>query len=153
MNSQEVTKSRRFSPVMQFSIYSENKVGRLNEIANIFAANQIHILAVSTVDNTECSIIRLIVDYPEQASALMEENNITFSRIDVVAVEMVSEANLKRITSALVEAEININYLYPFLMRPHGRSGLVIRSEDNELAVEILRMHQVVILSQEDIAR
>lgn len=147
------TRSSRFTPVRQLSVYSENKVGRLHELTGILAANKVHILAVSSIDSTDSSIVRLIVDYIEHAIALLEENNFAHNEAEVVAVEITTEASLKKVTYALVEAEINIHYIYPFLMRPHGNSGLVLRLEDNDLAIEVLRQHQVNVLSQEDIAR
>lgn len=146
-------KNKTFTPVKQFSIYAENKVGRLNEILAILSANNVHIMALCSVDTTDCTIIRIIVDYFEQAAALLEENAFPFTVAEIIAVELDSEEQLKKVTSTLVETEINIHYIYPFLMRPYGKSGLVIRLEDNELAISILRQHQVNVLSQEDIAR
>ena len=149
----DATKSVRFTPIQQFSIYSENKVGRLNELIGVLSANKIHIIALSSVDSTDSSLIRLIVDYFEQAAALLEENNFAFSTDEIVGVEIDTEAELKTVTCALVAAEINIHYIYPFLMRPHGKTGIVLRLEDNDLAIEVLKQHQVEVLSQEDIAR
>lgn len=147
------SKTRSFTPVKQFSIYSENKVGRLHELISILAANKIHIMAITSVDSTDSSLVRIIVDYFDQAIALLEENNFPFHITEVVCVEISSEELLKNVTCALVEAEINIHYIYPFLMRPHGQTGIVISPEDNELAILALRRHQVNILSQEDITR
>lgn len=153
MNLDAKQKNRTFTPVKQFSVYAENKVGRLNEILSILSANNIHIMGLSSVETTDSTIIRVIVDYFEQAAALLEENAFPFTIAEIVAVELDTEEQLKKVTCALVEAEINIHYIYPLLMRPHGKSGLVIRLEDNELAISILRKHQINILSQEDIAR
>ena len=144
---------KRFTPVKQLSVYSENKVGRLNEVIGILAANKIHILALSSADSTDSSMIRVVVDYKEQAMALLEENNFAFNEVEVIAVEIETEASLKRVTSALVEAEINIHYIYPFLMRPHNKSGLILRLEDSDIATEALRRYQINVLSQEDITR
>jgi hypothetical protein len=149
----ESTKSRHFTPIKQYSIYAENKVGRLNDVLGLFAVNNIHIMALSSVDSTDSSMIRLIVDYPEQASALLIEHNVIYGENEVIGVELNTEAELKKVTCALIEAEINIHYIYPFLMRPHGKSGLVLRLEDNDLAIEVLRRHRIKVLSQEDIAR
>lgn len=149
----DYTKRSQFTPVRQLSIYSENKVGRLNEVIGILAANKIHIMALSSVDSTDSSMIRVVVDYIDQAAALLEENNFAFNEVEVIAVEIDTEASLKRVTCALVETEINIHYIYPFLMRPHNKSGLVLRLEDNDLAIEVLRQYQVNVLSQEDITR
>jgi hypothetical protein len=153
MNYDTKQKKGPFTAIRQFAIYAENKVGRLNEVINVLSANQVHIMALSSVDGTDSTIIRIVVDYFEQAIALLEENNFAFNTVEVIAVEIDTEESLKRVTGCLVEAEINIHYIYPFLMRPHGKSGLVLRLEDNELAIEVLRRHQVNVLSQEDIAR
>lgn len=153
MNFDTKQKNNTFTPVKQFSIYTENKVGRLNEVISILSSHDVHIMAISSVDTIDCSIIRLIVDYFEQAAALLEENNFPFSVAEIVAVELNTEEQLKKVTCALVEAEINIHYIYPFLIRPYSKSGLVIRLEDNELAISVLKQHQVTVLSQEDIAR
>lgn len=110
-------------------------------------------MAVSSVDTIDCAIIRIVVDYFEQAAALLEENNFPFNIVEIIAVELNTEEQLKKVTSALVEAEINIHYIYPFLIRPYGKYGLIIRLEDNELAISVLRQHQINVLSQEDIAR
>ena len=57
----------------------------------------------------------------------------------MIAVELNSEADIVRVTSALVQAEINIHYIYPFVSRPNSRSALAISLEDNDLASETLR--------------
>lgn len=149
----DIARPNRFNPIRQLSVYSENKVGRLNELTCILGANNVHIMALSSVDSTDSAMIRIVVDYTEQAIALLEENAFAFSESEVVAVELNTEADLKKVTSALVETEINIHYIYPFLTRPGGKSALVLRLEDNDLAIDVLKAHQLKVLSQEDITR
>ena len=71
----------------------------------------------------------------------------------VVAIELQSEAQLKDVTGVLLKAEINIHYVYPFLFRPNGRYGLVVRTEAQELAASVLSSHGITVLSRNDIAR
>ena len=52
-----------------------------------------------------------------------------------------------------MQAEINIHYIYPFLVRPNGRYALAISLEDNELASDTLSRSQLKVIGQEDIAR
>jgi hypothetical protein len=68
-------------------------------------------------------------------------------------VEIDTEAQLKTVTLALVQAEINIHYIYPLLMRPHGKTGLILRLEDPELAAEVLKRNNVKVLAQNDLSR
>ncbi len=143
----------RFEPVIQFSIHADNKVGRLNEIIGLLAVHQVHVMAISVLDTTDSSIIRLIVDYPQEAQKLLIEHQFSFVQSELIAVELQDQSELKIVTCALVQAEINIHYIYPFLVRPQGRYALAIRLEDNELAADTLRRNQLRVIGQNDIAR
>jgi hypothetical protein len=55
--------------------------------------------------------------------------------------------------AALLEAELNINYLYSFIPHPHGKSLLALSMEDNEMAEQALTRHQFRVLRQMDISR
>ena len=152
--SAEITSSPgAFEPVFQFSIYADNKVGRLNEIIRLLSERQVHIIAMSILDTTDSSIIRIIVDYPDEAKKLLEEHMFSFVMSELVAVELVSIIEIEKVTSALVQAEINIHYIYPFIFRPNNYSALAISLEDNELAAETLTRHQLKLLGQNDITR
>lgn len=141
------------TPIYQLSIFAENKVGRLNELIGILGSNNVHILSICSSDTTDSSIIRLIVDYTEQAEALLEENTFPYTKEEVVCVEIPCEGDLRKVSSALIQAEINIHYIFPLLMRPHGMCGLVLRVEDNELSRDVLKAHKIKVLSREDITR
>ena len=142
-----------FEPVIQFSIHADNKVGRLNEIIGLLAVHEVHVMAISILDTTDSSIIRLIVDYPQEAQKLLIEHQFSYVQSEMVAVELEDESDLKIVTCALVQAEINIHYVYPFLVRPHGRYALAISLEDNELAADTLKRNQLRVIGQGDIAR
>lgn len=153
MPEAEVATDPGESIITQFSIYADNKVGRLNEIIGMLAERDIHVLALTTLDTTDSTIVRIIVNYPEVAKKVLQSNHYTFTLVTMVAVELPSIDYLHRVTCALVQAEINIHYLYPFVGRPEGKSGLAIRLEDEELAREVLSRHQIKVLSQSDLAR
>ncbi len=143
----------RFDPVIQFSIHADNKVGRLNEIIGLLDVHEVHVIAISVLDTTDSSIIRLIVDYPQEAQKMLIEHQFSYVQSELIAVELRAESDLKAVTCALVQAEINIHYIYPFLIRPHGRYALAISLEDNELAADTLTRSQLRIIGQNDIAR
>jgi hypothetical protein len=97
--------------------------------------------------------MRIIPDYPEPARELLREHGYSFTETPILAVEINSEADLKFVTAALLEAEININYLYPFIMRPRGRLAIAMSVEDNEFSESVLRARQIRCLSRRDVAR
>ena len=153
MPSEIITRPGAFEPVVQFSIYADNKVGRLNEIIRLLSEHEVHVMALSILDTTDSSIIRIIVDYPEEAQKLLEEDRFSFVMSELVAVELMSTIELEKVTTALVQAEINIHYIYPFIFRPNNSSALAISLEDNDLAAETLMRHQLRLLGQNDITR
>jgi hypothetical protein len=149
----EVLQSREREPVLQFSVFADNKVGRLNELIQRFVQNDIHIMALSQLDSTECTIMRFIPDYPEVAKDLLRKYGYAFSESPILAVEIISEADIKYVTAALVEAEVNIHYLYSFIMRPNGKCAIAMNVEDNEFAATVLQARQIRCLTRGDIAR
>jgi hypothetical protein len=140
-------------PVRQFSVFAENRVGKLYDVAALFKDHNVHIIATTVLDTTDSSILRLIVDDPDQARELMLEHGFPFAECPVLAVEIVDESNLKGVLAALLEAEINIHYVYAFLKRPEGRSALAINVEDSDTAAQALNRRGYRVLTQRDIAR
>ena len=140
-------------PIVQFTVFADNKVGRLHDLLLELSRNDLHVLALSLVDSTECTLIRVIVDYPENTRQLLRDRHLPFSESEILAVEIETEASIRSVTAALVEAEINIQYAYPFLKRPNGACALVLHLEDPELSETVLRGKGFKILRQSDLAR
>ncbi|MFA5257282.1 MAG: acetolactate synthase [Opitutales bacterium] len=144
---------QRYEPVIQFSVFSSNKIGKLNELLQVLASHGVHIAAISTVDTHEGGLFRLIVNYPEQARRVLEDVGFPFCEHRVFALEIENELQLSQVCATLAEAELNIFYLYPFLMRPRGRSGIVFCVDDNDLASQVMFAHGFKVLCQQDIGR
>jgi hypothetical protein len=140
--------------IRQFSIFLENKCGRLLDVARLFEQANIHILALSVVDTTDSAVIRMIVDDPEKAAELFKTNHIPYSDTAVVAVELAGgPEGLAPLLKALMQAEINIFYVYSLLVRSHDHPILAFHVEDTELALEVFRRNGFTILGQMDISR
>lgn len=140
-------------PVRQFSIFMENKVGRLSDIVRLLEEHQIHILALTTLDTTDSAITRVVVDDPDKARELLGEHSISYSESQILAVEMAGEHDMARVLAALLETEINIHYIYAFLSRPMGKSALAMSIEDIDVAVHILNTRNIKVINQRDISR
>ncbi len=140
-------------PVKQFSVFTENRVGRLHDLTSLLKAHDVHIMALTVLDTTDCAIDRLIVDDPEKARELMVNNDFPYAECSVLAVEITDESQLTGVLAALLEAEINIHYIYSFMKRPEGRSALAINTEDLDVAAQALASRGFKVLTQGDIAR
>ncbi|HTB81025.1 MAG TPA: acetolactate synthase [Opitutaceae bacterium] len=140
-------------PVKQFSVYTENRVGRLFDLTALFTTHNVHIIAITTLDTTDSAIVRLIVDDPDKARELMVNNDFPYTECDMIAVEIADAADLKGVLSALLEAEINIHYIYSFIKRPGGKSALALSMEDPDIAAQAFTNRGIKVLSQRDISR
>src|SRR5215469_16129891 len=148
----ETTKARRADRVIQFSVFTPNRLGRLHDLVRLFSARNVHVLALMVLDTTDSAIIRLVVDDPERARELLMQEGFPFTESPLVVVE-VESTDLSRLMSTLLQAELNINYLYSFIPHPQGKSIVALSMEDNDLAEQALRQHQFRTLRQSDISR
>ena len=137
----------------QFSVFTPNRLGRLHEVVCRLAERNVHIMALTVLDTTDSAIIRFAADDPDRARELLVKNDFPFTESELVVVELDSATRLNEVMSALLEAELNINYLYPFLPHFQGKSLLAFSMEDNERAEQVLRRHQFRVLKQSDISR
>jgi len=148
----QTTKSRRADPVIQFSVFTPNRLGRLHDFVRLFNTNGMHVLALMVLDTTDSAIIRAVVDDPDRARELLQREGFPFTESKLVVVE-VNPTDLNKLMAALLEAELNINYLYSFIPQPQGKSLMGLSMEDNETAEQALKRHQFRTLKQTDISR
>lgn len=137
----------------QFVIHAENKVGWLNDVVSALNAEDVHVMALSILDTTDSSVIRMLTNYPDETRSILSSLNLSFTERKVIAVETPGEGSLKQVTNALLHAEINIHYVYPFLVQPNEKPALALALEDEDVALDVLARHQLRILSQDDLAR
>ncbi len=147
------TQARTAEAVIQFSVFTPNRLGRLNELITLFGTRQVHVLALTVLDTTDSSIIRMVVDDPDAARRLLEDAGFPYSESHLLVVELESVTELTDVISALLETELNINYLYSFIPHPGGKSLLALSMEDNEMGEKVLKARQFRVLKQCDISR
>ena len=147
------TSTTPHAPVKQFSVFAENRVGRLYDLTSLLKGNNVHIMAINVRDTTDCSLIREVVDDPGKARELMVSNDFPYGECSILAVEVGDESELSTVLAALLEAEINIHYVYSFIKRPRERSALAISAEDPDIASQALANRGFKVLQQGDISR
>ena len=151
--STSTLRSRGREEIRQFVIYAENKVGWLNDFIMLLKSDGIHILAISVLDTSDSSVIRLVPNYPKDLARLLKSQSISFTERSIIAAEIVNEDSINQITHSLLSAEINIHYVYPFLHTPNNKPVLAIAMEDQQTAEDALSSYQLRILYQEDFLR
>jgi hypothetical protein len=140
-------------PVKQFSVFAENRVGRLYDLTGLLKRHNVHVMALTVLDTTDSAIVRLVVDDADRARELMVNNDFPYTENDILAVEIPDEAAVSSVLAALLEAEINIHYVYSFIKRPEGRHAIAMQAEDADVAAQALGNHGFRVLTQRDISR
>jgi len=150
----QTAKGRQEADVRQFSVFLENKVGRLLDIVKLFAQAQVHVVALSILDTADAAIVRLVTDDPDKARALFQEHGFAFTEVSLVVDELSSSAAaLNAALTALLQAECNIHSAYSLLTRPRGKAALALHVEDSDVACSVLEANQFKLLTQRDISR
>ena len=149
----ETLMAKRSDAVTQFSVFTPNRLGKLHELVNLLGSHTVHILALTVLDTTDSAIIRFVVDDPDRARALLNDRGFPFAESPLVVTEVNSPEELNRLMAALLEAEINVNYLYSFIPHPRGKSILALSVENNEVAEQALGRQRFPVLKQADVSR
>jgi hypothetical protein len=150
----ETAQETQGEKVRQFSVFMENRVGRLLEIIRLFSSHNLHVVALMILDTADSAIVRMVVDDPDRARDLFQEQGIGFTETKLVVVELTRvEIELENVLSALLQAECNIHFTYSFLTRPRGKAALALHVEDDELATHVLEDAGFKVLTQKDISR
>ena len=123
----------------QLSVFMENKPGRLSQICNALAENDINIGAMSVHDTVDHAIVRLIVDQPTKALVILEEEGVYTITQDVVVLEIENKPGIiSTIARKLFRADINIEYAYCTASKNQDFGCVVIKTKDAEQTSEIL---------------
>jgi len=125
--------------VRQLSVFLENKPGRLCAATDILAKEGINLSALTLADTSEFGILRLIVDQPDRAREVLMEAGIVVRINDVLAIAMDdAPGGAVGILHLLSGAGLNIEYMYACVGKQSGKALMVVRTDDIELAEDIL---------------
>lgn len=117
--------------LQQVSIFAENKRGTMEHVTRVLKEQDINILGSVTNDSAEYGIIRMVVSDPDAAIRTLTENGFVCKPTDVLGIEVQDEVgNLNRLLAALMESNINVDYLYLSFNRDSGRPVMVLHTAD-----------------------
>ena len=58
--------------IQQLSVFLENREGRLDEVLNVLAGNDVNIVALSLADTSDYGMLRMIVSDPNKRAGSIE---------------------------------------------------------------------------------
>ncbi len=140
--------------VEQISVFVENKKGRLNEIAEVLAKNNVDISALSLADTEEYGVVRMIVNNPYLAKEVLKENGVIAKVTSVLAVAIDdAPGGFYRALSTLAEKDISVKYMYASMSHEKGKAIMILSVDDLDKAEEIIKSSSASVAEPSEIYR
>ena len=138
--------------IKQLTVFVENKQGTVVSITDILSKNNINIRALSIAETEDFGILRLIVNDVNAAEKMLTEAGYLIKITDVVGVKIGdAPGKLTEALKILDENKINLEYLYAFMARTERHAYVVLRVEDNDLAMKALTTSGFHIITEADV--
>lgn len=138
--------------IKQLSIFLTNQKGKLYNVLNILAENNINIRALSLTDTSEFGILRLIVDDPDKGQEILEKNNYTIKISSAIGVELNDvPGGLSSVLKVLNDNNINLDYLYAFTHEDSDKAILFLSTHDLDLLINVLKDKSIKIVPSDEI--
>lgn len=139
--------------VTQFSVFLDNRVGKLHELLRVFEHSAIHLCGISVHDASDHAVVRLVTSNSHETRLVLTRHQIAFSEVQLLVVEMNKQHTLERLCLYLLGAELNIRFAYPLLETSTHIPTVALAVDDVTLAGQILRRKEFRLLGEEDLCR
>ena len=131
----------------QLSIFLENKSGRLTEVTEVLAKENINLSALCIAENADFGILRGIVSDPDKA---YKANHFAVNVTDVVGINCPNiPGALAKVLGYLSDEGVFIEYMYSFAN--NNIANVVIRPSNLDKCIEVLKEKKVDLLAASDL--
>lgn len=127
----------------------ENRPGRLYKLTHALGQEGIDFVTLSIADTKDYGIVRFIARDNDRAYEILKQAGFTVGQTELIGVEVEDKPNaLAEVIALLEEENINIEYLYSFVLTNHNSAKILMRVEDTERAVKLLGERGIKLLSE-----
>jgi hypothetical protein len=135
--------------VRQFTVFLDNRVGRLQTLARELENAGVRIRAFCIEESADSALVRLICSNSDEARNTLHTAGFAFGESELIAVKLKkgTQQPLIAVCSALLAAEINIHYAYPFL---ETGPAIALYVDDPVLASQLLIKKGFTLLAESD---
>lgn len=133
--------------VKQLSVFIANEAGRVSEVTGLLGEADINIRGFSVSDTAEYGILRLVVDKPAEAHAVLKKAGFTVRDDEVICIDLPDHpGGLASVLKVVSGAGVNIEYVYSLIS-----TFVVINVGDVDRALHLLGDRPVRLVSQEEL--
>ena len=135
--------------VKQLSVFMENRPGRLYKLTNALGKEGINFVTLSIADTKDFGIVRFIARDNDRAYEILKREGFTVGQTELIGVEVDDQPNaLATVIEILDEKNMNIEYLYSFVLTNHNTAKILMRVENTDAALKILQEKGIKLLSE-----
>ena len=135
--------------IKQLSVFLENREGRIKDVLEILATNDINLVAISLADTSEYGLLRMIVSDPEKATKVLKEKQISAMLTDVICIRVPhAVGSLYKAMKELEDAGVNVEYMYAFANG--ADAAAVMKTKDADVAVKALQAKGFSVYSSDE---
>jgi len=139
--------------VTQFSVFLDNKVGRLYDLLESLDCSESRVCALNVHEASDHAVVRMITNNSSATRRLLREAGVPFAETDVIVVELCEGHTMTSLCLHLLAAELNIRFAYPLMLRPNGTPSIALSVDDLTLAGQILRRKNFRLLGEYDLPK
>jgi len=147
----ETTQGYAPPTVTQFSVFLDNRVGKLFDLVEAFDGPTCQICALSVHESSDHAVVRLVTNNCKAAREILREQKLPCSEHDVLVVELSEGHTLTSLCLSLLGVELNIHFAYPLMLRPNGTPTIALAVDDPTFAGQILRRKEFRLFGERDI--
>ncbi len=134
----------------QFSVFLDNRVGKLLELLDIFSEKKPRIIGLSIMDSTEYAVVRILTNDAASARTLLDARGMSYSETQMLAVRLGEGHEIADLCRSLLAAELSLEYAYS-LMVPR-KNALALHTDNSLFACEVLLRKKFELLGEADFA-
>ena len=137
--------------IEQLSIFIENRPGKLVEALEAIAGAGIDLRALSLADTADFGILRVIVDKPGEALKALQDAGYLVKSNEVIPVSVGDKpGGLAAVLRVLANSGVDVEYAYAFVAHSSDRAYVILRVENNDAAVKVLKDNGLTMLSEDE---
>jgi hypothetical protein len=136
--------------VKQISVTLDNVPGTLSRLTHILEKEGVEVKAMMAATAAGNGTVRMIVNDPQKAAAILESFGFHYEVAPVIAAEVpLHPGGMNAILNPLNKAEINIDYLYTTINRIGRETIIIIGTTKIDEAQEALRQNWIDMIGDE----
>ncbi len=135
--------------VKQLSVFMENKPGRLYKLTNALGKEGLDFVTLSIADTKDYGIVRFIARDNDKAYEVLKNAGFAVEQTSLIGVEVPDVPNaLAEVIGLLEKEDINIEYLYSFVLTNYNTAKILLKVEETDKAIKLFESKGIKLLSE-----